>query len=354
VNAHPGASPDRIDQAPVQSTREWARLPWISPESFRRFAIAELVAVSFIVLTGAAVRLTGSGLGCPDWPTCYHRKITPQASIHPAIEFGNRMVTVALTIVVAAVLLAAWRRRPFRRDLCWLSASLVAGVVAQAVLGGIVVYTKLNPYLVMLHFLLSMVMVGLAVILLHRSRHRYDVAGLPLVPRSILIGSRAAVGLLALVLAAGTATTGAGPHAGNATGQQVAKRIPVPLRDLAELHATLAILLIGLVLGLVLALHALAVPERTKRAGRILCAVLAAQAVVGYAQYFSHLPAWLVEIHILGATSLVIGTLQFVLTLTHHPAESSPLALAAEHARGGSPEEALIGNDQREIAVGGW
>jgi|HubBroStandDraft_1064217.scaffolds.fasta_scaffold116335_1 cytochrome c oxidase assembly protein subunit 15 len=300
------------------------RLPVVSPGLFHRLAIASLVMVSVIVLTGALVRLTGSGLGCPDWPSCTQQHLTPALSFHPLIEFANRIVTVVLTIVVGAAVVGAFRRRPFRRDLAWLAVGLLVGVLAQAGLGGLVVYTKLNPYLVMVHFLASMALIVDAVVLLHRSNRRYGPgSGRPLAPPAVRLGSRGLVALLAVVLAAGTATTGAGPHAGNSQGQVVAKRIPVALRDMAELHSSLAILLVGLALGLVVALHAGEVPERVRKAGRILLAVLLAQAAVGYTQYFTHLPAALVEVHVVGATVLVIGTVQFFLALTHHPLEAS-------------------------------
>ncbi|HXQ18193.1 MAG TPA: COX15/CtaA family protein [Acidimicrobiales bacterium] len=298
-------------------------LPAVSPQLFRRLVIASLAAVCLIVVTGAAVRLTGSGLGCPNWPSCTHQHLTPALSFHPVIEFANRMVTVLLTIVVGATVLGALRRRPYRRDLLWLAVGLLIGVLAQAGLGGLVVYTKLNPYLVMVHFLLSMAIVADAVVLLHRSNRRYGPdSGQALVGRSIRLGSRGLVGLLAIVLAAGTATTGAGPHAGSSQGQVVAKRIPIALRDMAELHSSLALLLVGLTLGLVVALHASDVPERVRRAGRILMAVLIGQAAIGYTQYFTHLPAAVVEIHVLGATALVVGIVQFFLALTHHPIDT--------------------------------
>jgi cytochrome c oxidase assembly protein subunit 15 len=298
------------------------RLPVVSPTTFRRAAIASLVMSVLIVVTGAAVRLTGSGLGCPDWPSCYRHRLTAQLSYHPAIEFGNRLVTVVFTIVVVATLLAAIRRVPFRRDLVWLSGGLVGGVLAQAVLGGIVVYTKLNPYLVMTHLLLSMVVIVVAVVLLRRCTRDYRAgAGTDLVPRPIRLLARAVVGLTFVVVAAGTATTGAGPHAGGSQGQLVAKRLPVSLRDMAELHSSLALLLVGAVIGLAVALHTLAVPEQVRRAARVLTALLVAQGVIGYTQYFSHLPALLVEVHVIGATALVVGVTQLLLALTHHPAE---------------------------------
>ena len=334
------------------TTRPNRRLPVVSPESFRRLAMASLVVVTLIVVTGAAVRLTGSGLGCPDWPSCTQQHLTPAFSFHPVIEFANRMVTVLLTVVVAATLVGAFRRRPFRRDLAWLAVGLLIGVLAQAGLGGLVVYTKLNPYLVMVHFLASMALVVDAVVLLHRSNRRYGPgSGRPLVGRSLQLASRGLVALLGIVLAAGTATTGAGPHAGNSQGQVVAKRIPVALRDMAELHSSLAILLVGLALGLVVALHAGDIPERVRRAGRILMAALITQAAVGYTQYFTHLPAALVEVHVVGATALVAGTTQFFLALTHHPNEAhsgsirSPNeTLATEGNGGGSLVASSAGN----------
>jgi heme a synthase len=312
-----------------------SRLPTVSPLAFRRLAIASLVMVVLIVVTGAAVRLTGSGLGCADWPDCSAGHLTPPLQFHSLVEFGNRMVTVVLTVVVILTVLAAFRRRPYRRDLMWLSAGLVGGVLLQAVMGGIVVYTKLNPYVVMVHFLASMPLVVDAVVLLHRAtRDCSPASGRLLVPRPILLLSRGLVVLLAFVLAAGTATTGAGPHAGSSQGQLVAKRIPVPLRDMAELHSSLALLLVGVALSLAVALQAMDVPERVRRAGRLLVVVLVAQAAVGYTQYFTHLPALLVEVHVLGATVLVVGTVQFLLALTFHPAELADLPAVPGPAAG--------------------
>jgi cytochrome c oxidase assembly protein subunit 15 len=280
------------------------------------------VAVVVIVLTGAAVRLTNSGLGCADWPTCSTGHLTPALHFHGLVEFSNRLVTVVLTVVVGATLVLAFLRRPFRSDLAWLAGGLVGGVLAQAVLGGIVVYTKLNPYLVMVHFLLSAAIVPVAVVLVHRDRRDYSPGSARLlVPHPILQASRGLLVLLFLVLAAGTATTGAGPHAGSTNGQDVAKRLPVALRQMAELHSSMALFLIGVTIGVAVALHAIDVPERVRRMARVLVAVLVAQAAVGYTQYFTHLPALLVELHIAGAVVLVVGFVTFFLSLTHHPRE---------------------------------
>lgn len=296
----------------------------------RRLSLVSLICVAGIVLTGAAVRLTGSGLGCADWPSCMKGRLTPPLQFHSLVEFSNRMVTILLVIVIGVTFLATVLRRPFRRDLAWLSGGLVAGVLVEAVLGGLVVYSKLNPYLVMVHFLATMLMVVNAAVLLHRAARDYSPGtGRLLVPRPILQLGRGLVLMLAVVLAAGAATTGAAPDAGGAQGQLVARRIPVPLRDLAELHSSLALLLVGLALGLAVAIHALHVPERVRLASRMLVVVLALQAAIGYTQYFTHLPAAVVELHELGATALVVGVVQFFLALTHHAPEETPARLRA-------------------------
>ncbi len=284
--------------------------------------------MSAIVLTGAAVRVTGSGLGCSDWPSCTKGHLTPPLQFHSLIEFGNRMVTVLLVVVIGVSFLATLLRRPFRRDLAWLSGGLIAGVLVEAVVGGIVVYSKLNPYLVMVHFLATMLLLAVAVVLVHRTSRDYTTQGRLLVPRPVLLLSRGLLVLVAVVFTAGAATTGAAPDGGSAQGQ-IIKRIPVPLREMAELHSTLALFLVGVVLTLAVMLHALDVPERVRKAARMLVVVLVLQAVVGYTQYFTHLPAALVEVHELGATVLAIGVVQFFLALTHHAPERMASRLRA-------------------------
>jgi heme a synthase len=310
----------------------------VSAALSHRLNVLALVLVALIVVTGGAVRLTGSGLGCSDWPECSVGHLTPAVQFHGLIEFGNRLVTVVLTIAVAAAFLAAAFRRPRRRDLIWLSGGLVVGILAQAVLGGIVVYTKLNPYLVMVHFAATMVLLVNAVVLVHRSTRDYGPgSGRLLVPHNLMQLFYGILILLGFVIAAGTAATGAGPLGGASSGQQIAKRIPVPLRDLAELHATLVMLLIGLTIGLVVALQMADVPERVRRAGRMLIVVMVAQGAVGYTQYFTHLPAALVEVHLLGVTILVIGATQCFLACTFHAPEVVPAPAPNELADAGVP-----------------
>ena len=293
-----------------------------------------LVLVALIVLTGGAVRLTGSGLGCSDWPDCSTGHLTPALQLHPLIEFSNRMVTDVLVLAVAVAFLGTIFRTPRRRDLIYLSGGLVAGILAQAVIGGIVVLTKLNPYWVMLHLVATLLLLANAVVLVHRSRRDYGPGSSHLlVPRPLLQLQYGILALLGIVIAAGTAATGAGPLAGNSQGQEVAKRIPLAFRDLAELHAVLAMLLVGMTVGLVVGLHMVDVPERVRRAGRVFLAVMVAQAAVGYTQYFTHLPALVVEVHILGVTILVVGAVQCFLSCTFHPAEQVPVP-TEEHLAG--------------------
>jgi cytochrome c oxidase assembly protein subunit 15 len=293
----------------------------VSPATFTRLALAATVAYALIIVSGAGVRLTGSGLGCPDWPSCYAHAITPAASYHGWIEFGNRLVTGAISILTAATLIAAYRRTPRRLDLIWLSWVLVFGIVAEALWGALVVYTKLNPYTVMVHFLVAPIFLADALVLFHRSSRRYDVPGTVLVPRPIRWASRLLIAMVVLVVAAGTAVSNAGPHAGNATGQDVAKRLPVELRSVVELHGALAMVLIGLVAGVVIGVEALGAAPAVRRIAERLLVVVVAQGAIGILQYATHLPVLLVELHIVGAVSVVIGVVRFNLELVHHEPE---------------------------------
>ena len=306
-----------------------------------RLNLLALALTALIVVTGGAVRLTGSGLGCSDWPECSVGHLAPALHFHGLVEFGNRLVTVVLVIAVAASFLGTLFRAPRRRDLVYLSGGLVAGVLAQAVMGGIVVYTKLNPYVVMVHFYVTVLLLVDAVVLVHRSRRDFSPGSARLiVPRPLLKLHYAVLVMLGAVIGAGTATTGAGPHAGDATGQQIAKRIPIALRDMAELHSSLVLLLVGLTIGLVLGLHLADVPERVRRTGRLLIMVMLAQAAVGYTQYFTHLPALLVEVHLLGVTVLVVAMVKSFLVCTYHAPEPIPAVVHQDPVPAGVPATA--------------
>src|SRR3954465_9487339 len=201
-------------------------LPSIAPATFRRLALVAAVTMGAIVVSGAAVRLTGSGLGCPTWPRCTETSIASPASYHGLVEFGNRVVTTVVGVYVAVVAIAALLRAPRRRDLTVLAWSLVAGFVGQAVIGGLSVLYDLAPPWVMAHFLLSMLMVWAALVLVHRA-HPDWVPTAPRGRRELVLLGRLLVVVAGAVLVLGTVTTGPGPHAGD--GGKEITRLSLPL-----------------------------------------------------------------------------------------------------------------------------
>lgn len=296
--------------------------PSLTPAVFRWFAYAAFLSMIIIVLTGAAVRLTGSGLGCPDWPTCFHNKVAGSWSVHPLIEYANRMVTVTLVVLTGVTFVAAWLRAPRRRDLIVLSGLLVLGVVLDAVLGAFVVYTKLNPWLVAVHLLLSLSMVVASAVLYHRSKYQYG-AGTRAEVRSqqFLWIARLLWVPFIVLLATGTMTTGSGPHAGSSIGQLHARRLPFAFASATWVHSLAATLFVGLVLGLFIAVWQSNAPVALQKGVRRLVVIALAQALIGAVQYLTHVPPVLVELHVLGATSLCIGVTQFHLRQTAHDRE---------------------------------
>jgi cytochrome c oxidase assembly protein subunit 15 len=312
------------------------QLPGVTPRAFLRITQVTVVIVVLNIVTGAAVRLSDSGLGCPDWPTCSQHRLTPPLSLHPAIEFGNRMVVVVLCIATAIALVAALMRVPRRRDLVWLSAGLLGGVLGEAVLGAVVVYTKLNPYAVMTHFMVGIALLTDAFVLALRAGRSERAgagarAGAPIskvAPRERRI-SQVMLGLLAVVVAAGTATTGAGPHAGGPG----AKRLPIALEEMARIHSGIVICLVALTIALLYLLDHTSAPSSVLDRARVLLGAMVVQGGIGYVQYFTHLPALLVGVHVFGATVVWMAMLWFYDGLTHHDAELLPDGhLARRHA----------------------
>jgi cytochrome c oxidase assembly protein subunit 15 len=295
----------------------------LSPGAYRRVTFLALVALGVIVVTGAAVRLTGSGLGCPEWPNCDTGHLSPHGDTgyHGAVEFVNRTFTGLVSVLVMLAVLGALVRAPRRRDLTWLSLGLVAGVIAQIVLGGLVVIYGLSPPWVMAHFLVSMLLVADAVVLHHRAalpdpspseipltrpQIRRRVSGISLnAMRWVLVG------LAAAVLAAGTVVTGTGPHGGD----EKVRRLDFPISDVARIHGILVMLFIAAVLVTIWMLARDGAPAHVHRAARLLLAVIAGQAIVGYVQYFAGVPELLVAVHVLGAVCVWVATLHFVLQL---------------------------------------
>jgi heme A synthase len=235
----------------------------VTPRAFLRITQVTLVIVVLNIVTGAAVRLSDSGLGCPDWPTCSRHRFTPPLSLHPAIEFGNRMVVVVLCVFTAIALVAALRRVPRRRDLTWLAAGLLGGVIGEAVLGAVVVYTKLNPYAVMTHFMVGIVL----------------------------------------------------------------------LTD-------------AFVLALLYLLDHTGAPSSVLERARLLLGTMVIQGGIGYTQYFTHLPAVLVGVHVFGATVVWMAMLWFYDSLTHRGADEP----VAPH---GPDEPRETADGAREVALDG-
>lgn len=291
------------------------RAPRLSADRYRTITLIAVFLLGAIIVTGGAVRLTGSGLGCPEWPNCEPGSLAPRTATdaHAMVEFVNRVFTGAVSIAVIAAVLGSLVRVPRRRDLIWLSVGLVAGVFAQAVLGGIVVAVGLKPPFVMAHFLLSLVLVADAIVL-------YDRAG-----RDRSVTSRVSLrvrrcGWLLLVfvsavVSTGTVVTATGPHAGD----ERAERFGYALPHVARIHGITVMFFLGAVLVTMWFLDRDGAPAPVRGRLGVLLAALLLQAAVGYIQYFNDIPAVLVAMHLLGATVVFATTLWFLLGLWGPP-----------------------------------
>jgi cytochrome c oxidase assembly protein subunit 15 len=283
---------------------------WVRP-----LAWATLVANIAIVVTGGAVRLTGSGLGCPTWPRCTDRSFRPHGALelHQAIEFGNRTLTFVLAAVAVATLVVMWRTG--RRDLRLMALVAALGIPAQALIGGVTVLTDLNPWVVSLHLLCSLAIIGVAVRLLLS-------VDTPLGPP----GHGPVTGLAWAVFAAawavlyvGTVVTGSGPHAGDAKTE----RNGLSPLQLSQLHADLVFLFVGLTVGLLFALLATSASPSARTAVVVLLLVELAQGTVGFVQYFTDLPEVLVGFHVLGA-ALISACATWALLRVRRPSPRRP------------------------------
>ncbi len=285
----------------------------LTPGAYRRITLVAAILVAIIIVTGAAVRLTNSGLGCPSWPNCSAGRLTPHTAndSHAMIEFVNRTFTGLVSIAVIVAVLGAFLRRPRRRDLLWLSAGLVVGVIGQIVLGGITVLVDLHPAAVMSHFLLSMLLLADAIVLHHR-------AGLPdatverrAVGDGLVTFGRVLVVLVSVVVVTGTVVTNTGPHAGD----KEAKRFGFYLPEVARVHGVAVMIFLAATLGLLYVAYRTGALARLQRAITVLLVLLVAQAAVGYTQYFTGVPPLLVGIHVAGAVAVFTATVALVLRM---------------------------------------
>jgi heme a synthase len=273
----------------------------VDPARYRRVAYVALVFCTLIVFTGAAVRLTGSGLGCHDWPKCTATRLVPQLQTHGLIEFGNRVMTTIIAVPCLLAAILGWRRRPFRRDLALIALLLPLGVLGQAVLGGLTVLYGLDPGWVIAHFLLSMALLVAALALAWRAT--FEPGDRP--PSSDRLSVWSVRGLTvigSLTLAAGTVATAAGPHAGGEGTHDIVPRLDwrgAGTLDWAiHQHGALATLLGLSAVGTWFLLRARNADEQTRNAVTAACVLVACQGLVGSAQYALHLPAEIVWFHV--------------------------------------------------------
>jgi cytochrome c oxidase assembly protein subunit 15 len=290
-----------------------------------------LVALAFIVVTGAAVRLTGSGLGCTDWPTCEDGRLAPvdATDFHAMVEFVNRTITGLVSVAVILAVLGSLARVPRRRDLTAWSLGLVAGVVGQIVLGGLTVLFELAPPFVMGHFILSMVLLWNAVVLHHRAGLPDGRPTAPTAGPLVVALSRLLVASAAIVVFTGTVVTAAGPHAGDAS----ARRLDVAVADVARVHGTSVVVLLALTLVALRTAHRERAPDAVQGALRTLLAVLVGQAAIGYVQYFTGVPAALVGAHVLGAVAVWVAVVRAALVVGASAAPAAPAAAEAAPRR---------------------
>jgi cytochrome c oxidase assembly protein subunit 15 len=290
--------------------------------ALRRLALASLVANVAIVVTGGAVRLTGSGLGCPTWPRCTDASYTAtrEMGLHGAIEFGNRVLSIVVGLAAVAVVLAVLRSRQTtsaRRDLLPYAVGVLALVLVQGVIGGISVRVHLDPWVIGAHFLFSMALLALGYTLWRRTRPSATATAVPGPLRTL---ARLVAAVSFLVLAAGTVVTGSGPH----SGDPAAGRNNVDPETATQIHTDLVFLLLGLSVALWFGLRAVGARRPAVRAAAVLVAVEVGQGAIGFVQYFTNLPVLVVGLHMLGACLVWLATLAAVAAVSPRPGRVPP------------------------------
>lgn len=298
--------------------------------TLERATLTAVMMSVLIIVTGGAVRLTGSGLGCETWPKCSDDSLTAtsEMGLHGAIEFGNRMLAYVLSAAVGWAILAARSAKPARPELGRLAWAQFWLVMGNAVIGGVTVLTELNPYTVAGHFLLAIALLTVSTVTWLRAREG-DTPPRPLVGKPVKQLVYVLAGVSCALVAVGTVVTGSGPHAGDSSD---VPRMPLDPETVSQLHALLAWIVVALTGALWFVLRAVDAPVGPLRRTRELFLVLMAQGVIGYVQYFTDLPEILVGIHLLGSTLVWIAICRLVLSLRERglpPTEQAPAAAPA-------------------------
>ncbi|WP_351225606.1 COX15/CtaA family protein [Streptomyces sp. NPDC002133] len=315
----------------VQTPLAYIARRWTpSPRTVRRAALSAVVMSVVIIVTGGAVRLTGSGLGCDTWPKCTDDSLfaTPEQGIHGAIEFGNRMLTYVLSAAVGWAIIAARATKPWRRGLSRLGWAQFWVVMSNAVLGGITVWAGLNPWTVAGHFLAANALLTVATVTWIRAGEG-DGTPRPRVPRPVRKLSWVLTVTAALLIAVGTGVTGSGKHAGDSSD---VPRMPFDWVDAAHVHAALAWVVCALAVAMWLVLRVVDAPDDTRARARELLFVLLAQGAIGYVQFFTDVPEVLVGLHMLGSSLMWIAVLRLALCLRERPLDTAAIPAQQDHA----------------------
>lgn len=288
------------------------RLPLPSLRTQKLIAAAVVLSQALISVTGAVVRVTASGLGCPTWPQCFPGSFTPVPhpevpGLHQAVEFGNRLITFVVVLTAIAAVLAVTRARR-RREVIVYAWLMPASTVLQAVIGGITVLTGLLWWTVAIHLLVSMAMVWVATLLYVKVGEPDTGTPVAIVPRPLRQLTFLSAVALAATLVSGTLVTAAGPHAGDKSPQRTVPRLEVEIVSLAHLHGTLLVAYLCLLIGLAAGLLAVSAPAASLRKLWVLVGVVVAQGAIGLVQYHTGVPAVLVALHVAGAGACTVGT----------------------------------------------
>lgn len=327
----------------------------VSPATYRRIVRATIVLFALITVTGVGVRVTGSGLGCEQWPRCNDDRFVAELSDgHALVEFANRLLSGVVLLPVIGCVVGARRRRPRRADLIRWSSGLLAVLALEIPLGGLTVLLGLEPPVVMAHFLVSMALVAMAVILEDRAGRGPDAPQL-VVPGQVHRWAKAATALGAVVIVSGTLVTGAGPHGGDPG----ASRLPLSIADVARLHSlAMWIFLVATVITLWLAYRAGA-PERVRKRAVLLTGLILLQGGVGYAQYALAVPAGLVVVHVTMAVIVWMAALRLQLALHVRPPEEVPRSsgelgsdsTAPGGELGPTPARSTVASPERAVGI---